>query len=204
MTRQESNRPWRLTARSPRVVYDQYGWKKKRFWRRLRDREYRAIARYLVVPGVDVGCGSRPVHPRFVLLDRLPRGQTIQPHGCVSRAQVAAEAERLPFKAAVFNTVVFFHALGHCRPGTALSEALRVCRPSGYVCVIWPDADYTQGIDSSHQVELNAVELASWLQTHIRPGVELVQFNTLRNKWSIDIVLKVWAPGPSKSPPTKE
>jgi SAM-dependent methyltransferase len=72
----------------------------------------------------------------------LRRHATVAPVG--GGGAVGAAGEALPFRAALFDLVVFGYSLHHVpvdRRRTALAEARRVLRPCGNVLVVEPVAD---------------------------------------------------------------
>ena len=70
--------------------------------------------------------------------DQLARAATAVGPGTLVRA----EAERLPFRPAAFDLVLFFNSLHHVpAPAQALAEAGRVLRPGGDLVVVEPLAE---------------------------------------------------------------
>lgn len=84
---------------------------------------------------LDVGCGQRPYCDVFAHVDRYV-GLDIPPNG---RVDVYGDGRALPFRDAVFDTVLCNEVLEHVpEPEQLMDEAARVLRPGGILLLTTP------------------------------------------------------------------
>lgn len=132
--------------------------------------------------GTDKFCGVSPDPSRY--------GESYgYPH-----MHVDADAP-LPFFDNKFAAVFANHVIEHLQdPWAAIREMLRVCEPGGVVCLITPDLAYMRrgSIDPTHTYEFSADQFAFEYE-RVRdalPAHEMIEFNTLGNHFSFNVVMK--------------
>lgn len=79
---------------------------------------------------VDIGCGHKPYLPLFRPYVKRYVGVDVDPSG----ADVASDAESLPFRDESFDIAVSFQTLEHCQnPVQVIAEMRRVLKKNGHV-----------------------------------------------------------------------
>jgi SAM-dependent methyltransferase len=148
--------------------------------------------------GLDIG-SHRGLTPYCIHVDKFYDGKTPHPiYGGVISADVVADGTELDkiFPPNTFPYVCSNHSLEHM-PGDIvdlLSSWLRLLRPGGVLAMVVPDADFwdVKGSDPDHKTV--------WGHSDFRPrvldpllargGVQLVDFDTLNNRFSFDVILR--------------
>lgn len=163
--------------------------------------------RTLLAGGLTLGVGANPVAgPGVFGTDLFVKGET--PHQgrygiYETNPHMRMDGQEIyPFPDGVFQCVQSNHVIEHFdRPWAAISEMMRVVEPGGHVCLITPDMAYNdrpwptrgyKGIDPTHRYEFAADQFYEELYEHEAwlPPFELVEFNTLDNRFSFNAVIK--------------
>ena len=154
----------------------------------LRREEVDVILPYTAGNGIDVCCGHK-TWPGAVGIDRTPWGESWTPGAQPSVAQLVYDALDLPFKDGTLDYVFCCHGLEHLdNVETALREWARVLKPGGHLCLLTPDVKYvvlvTKNGKVPHGLEPEDVKrIVAGI-----PGLELVSIDTLKNKWSFELI----------------
>jgi SAM-dependent methyltransferase len=144
------------------------------------ERRLALIRRYLSLEGrriLDIGCGigtfvrrlrefSPQVYGVDVDSERVRRGA-----GEVPNLALAA-GEQLPFADGTFDLVLLHEVIEHVKDdGAALSEATRVLRPGGHICIFCPNRLYpfeTHGVFLGQRYVFGNIPLINWLPDPLR------------------------------------
>lgn len=113
---------------------------------------------YLQGIGLDIGCGSRKIHPQAIGIDIVGGGQ-IGKYGSekrrISQADICISGDNLYiFADNVMDYVVAKHSLEHFDgPLKALSEWKRVLKKGGVLGIVLPDEEFvdTMSLDPTHK-----------------------------------------------------
>ena len=95
--------------------------------------------------GVNVGCGSRTIHPSLLNVDAHKGEWSLGPrHHYNSLANLRAWAHELPFRSNSIDFIVALHMLEHLPdPAAAVLHWLDLVKPGGGVGIVVPDWRYT-------------------------------------------------------------
>lgn len=141
--------------------------------------------------GVDMGCGS-VVDPYCFGVDKFGRGEKNCYEGeCKPHLKSRAD-KPLPFETGSFAFLVSYHSLEHMMdvPWT-LKEWIRIVKSKGYLAIIMPDEKF-EGVksDPDHKVSYSAESFKEEVLSQIEDLVEIVEFDTFKNNFSFNVVLR--------------
>ena len=159
--------------------------------------------------GISLGIGTGGIGaPGMITTDKFNAGETPHavryPHGN-GNSHMRLDADEVPwsFFDNKFGAVIFNHSFEHlANQFVALSQALRVTKQGGYVCILQPDMTYSKrgSIDPTHTTEWCADLFVDWLrgiQAALKEGHDentqgftILEHNTLDNAFSFDTVLQ--------------
>lgn len=149
--------------------------------------------------GLNVGCGSRAIHPTLLNVD-AHRGEWEMGSGSAdayrSVANVRAWAHELPFQSNTIDFIVALHVLEHVTdPAATVLHWLDLVKPGGGVGIVVPDWRYTWDARNDHHPwghRWNPTpELARELyETHWKEIADLESLHTYPFKLSFDLVLR--------------
>lgn len=151
---------------------------------------------------LEVGCGDRPTPGVSVTLDHIPsggRGVAGSQKGRISRAQVCADMEALPFRSGAFESLVARHLLEH-HPDTVgvLAEWGRVADRLVLVC---PDQDAYYGstvaLDPTHRAAFTPDQLSELVE---QLGMRVSKQECPVDNWSFALVAEVTYVRPAGRP----
>lgn len=150
------------------------------------DNEARRIRPFCRGGGVDVGSGDRPViNPdRVVTIDKDP----------ARVAHFHLDGRELPFKDQTLDFVASIHSIEHIDDTVAvLKEWVRVLKVGGYLCLVVPDKNFVPnmgqpGSDPTHCHDFSPEEFRAMVAS--LGNLEIVQFNTIHDRWSFDLVAR--------------
>lgn len=143
---------------------------------------------------LEVGCGDRPTAGVHVTVDHIPqgsRGVAGSQKNRISKAQVCAEMEALPFRNGAFGTLVARHLLEH-HSDTAgvLAEWGRVADRLVLVC---PDQEHYYGntvhLDPTHRAAFTPDQLADLVK---QLGMRVSSRQQPVSNWSFALVAEVF------------
>lgn len=162
-------------------------------WAEITSSEYRVIMPHVRGNAIDVCCGGR-LFPGTVGIDMVPNGEPTQPWGNRSVAHFCCDCSNLFFAPDSLDTVVAIHAIEHFVDTEAtLREWLRVLKVGGSLCLIVPDIRYTPAPGSPDHDFTHFREYdpdAFRLVIESVTGLEVVQYDTMNNQWSFDVVVR--------------
>ena len=142
--------------------------------------------------GLDLGCGKRKSLPVAIGVDEI-RGPTL-PFGWFSNPDIVADVNDLPFKDESIDWVTAAHLIEHMSdPVASMNEWLRVLKKGGVISLIVPIAEFvgrmgSDGADSTHKHDYT---IESFMEEVImKLDVEILAYNTYKNNWSFDCVVR--------------
>lgn len=141
--------------------------------------------------GVDMGCGS-VVDPYCLGIDKYGRGEK-DDYGGECKPHIVLRADKpLPFESGSFDFLVSNHSLEHMSDTEwTLREWIRIVKPRGILAIIMPDATYgSTGDEHHHAVSWTAEDFKKEVLDDLKDLVEIIEFNTLSNNFSMNCVLK--------------
>ncbi len=143
--------------------------------------------------GLELGSGG--VHTPWCLSTDAYLTDNHPVYGGACKPHMALSAhERLPFNDGSFSLVLANHVVEHM-PGDVpaiLRDWLRVIKPGGVLGVILPDQQYVDvlAIDKDHKQAWTAQQFRDQVCAPLADVADLVEFDTLKNKFSYEAVLR--------------
>jgi SAM-dependent methyltransferase len=149
-------------------------------WRSGQERRLDLIRRHVRLEGariLDVGCGIGTYVKRFreftphvygidVSVKRLQEGARVVPN------LLAAKGERLPFREASFDVLVFNEVIEHVEDDRkTIEDALRVLRPGGHIVIYAPNRLFpyeTHGVFWKGRYKFGNIPLVNYLPNRFR------------------------------------
>lgn len=148
--------------------------------------------------GLDIG-SHRGLTPFCMHVDKFYDGKNPHPiYGGVISADVVVDGTQLEaiFPPNTFPYLCSNHSLEHM-PGDIvelLSSWLRLLRPGGILAMVVPDNDYWPVLqsDPDHKNAWGHIDFLPRVLDPLlaRGGVEIVEYNTLDNHYSFDVILR--------------
>lgn len=156
----------------------------------IREGEIQAIRGYISGNVVDCGVGSNAVYTPCIGIDQFKAGSYVYgKQEWPSIANAVFDIENLPFKDETIDTIISFHTIEHLKdPLHAIKDWYRCLKKGGHLLIIVPDTEFTFGKDATHLHEWKAKDFKR--EVLDPAGLEPIQFDTLNNRWSFDIVVR--------------
>jgi len=132
--------------------------------------------------GIDLGCGGRTIKRGSVLLDKDSREDVFQ-HDL--------EDMPWPFRDDTFNWASFIHVLHYLQnPVVAVSEALRIVKPNGYILIVLPDVNYITPEDAATFIwRPEPVGFFSVLRQELELG-RVIMADVAQPSWSFFMIIQ--------------
>lgn len=155
------------------------------------DPEKDILKRICIGKGLDIGCGSEKISENCIGIDLFGKGEIGKygnQKGKISKADIKASGDKLPFKDNEFDFLVAKHNLEHYEnPEKTLIEWERVLKKGGKIGVIVPDEKYvnTKGLDPTHYCSFD-LETLEYLFKKV--GFKILKKGFALKHWSIYII----------------
>lgn len=154
-----------------------------------KDPEQRFLYGYCKGLGIDVGCGSKKIHPNAIGIDITPRGIPGK-YGSetkkISQADICLSGDDLYiFGDSVFDYVIARHNLEHYNnPVRVLREWKRVLKVGGVLGLIVPDEEKidTISLDKTHKYAFTKQSLSGLIEEI--GGFKILKLETCIPNWS--------------------
>lgn len=149
--------------------------------------------------GLNVGCGSRAIHPSLLNVDAHKGDWQMgdgSPQAYHSLASLRAWVHALPFQSNTIDFIVALHVLEHVPdPATTVLHWLDLVRPGGGVGIVVPDWRYTWDARNDrhpwgHRWNPTPEFVRELYETHWKEVAKLEALQSYPFKLSFDIVLR--------------
>lgn len=161
----------------------------------LKDLETKALFPYCKGVGIDVGCGSRKIHPSAIGIDLTPKGKTGKfgsERRQISKADICLSGDNLYiFANNVFDFVVSKHNLEHYQdPIKALKEWKRVLKINGILGIVVPDDQNidTIKLDPTHKHVYTVESFKNIIE--VVGGFKILKIKPCVKNWSFVCIAK--------------
>lgn len=145
-----------------------------------------ALKPYCKGMGIDIGCGRRKRYPYAMGVDIDRAGGKLPEITC------DVEKEELPFLDESLDYIIACHIVEHFEnPIDVLMRVSKKLKTHGHLLLIMPDANFVPTIgqpkaDPTHKWDFTTDSFRRNIVPKLKEKIELVQFNTLNNRWSFD------------------
>ena len=146
--------------------------------------------------GIDIGCGE-VIHPFCFGVDKYcgdSHPDYPSSHKANYRPHMVLRGDKpLPFESDTFAFLISHHSLEHMVDASwTLREWVRIVKPNGILAIVMPDRTFGEPDDADHKRVFTAEEFETEvLDSLVSEGlVEIVELDTLRNKFSFNVVLR--------------
>ena len=158
-----------------------------------RNKEKNILKKICIGKGADIGCGSNKVCEKAIGVDKTPRGEEGSygnQKGKVSKANICASGDDLPFKDNELDYIIAKHNLEHYKnPEKTLIEWKRVLKEGGKIGVIVPNNKFVNSrkLDPTHYSDFNLDSLKKLFE---KVGFKIIAEGDAIKHWSIYIIAK--------------
>lgn len=141
--------------------------------------------------GLDLGCSTRKKYPLAIGIDKDRAG------GKVAEIVRDVEKEELPFLDGSLDYITCSHLIEHVeKPVLCMEKWLKKIKKGGYLLLIVPDTNYvpkmgTPGGDPTHKHDFTPETFKTVVyELEQRNGIDVVSYDTIKNRWSFDVFLR--------------